>query len=157
MLNYQGVTVKGRDFGEEAARILPSIMREFTRRQKDIFSQSFLTLPQIVLLDFLFEQGASQMSELAKALNFTLSAATAVVDKMVRQRLIKREHSSEDRRVVRVSLLNKGKQLARQVRQGRRECANELFSALSEQEKNEYIRMLKKAYLNLTHKENEEK
>lgn len=137
--------LKNTDFGTELAKILPLIMREFTRRQqKNIFAKGLLTVPQVVILDFLAERGCSQMNELAKVLNFSMSAVTAIVDKMIALKLLKRERSSEDRRVVKVTVLNKGKEAIRQVREARRNCATDLFSALTEKERAEYLRMLRK-------------
>lgn len=137
--------VKDTGFGTEVARMLPLMMREFTRRQqKNIFARGLLTVPQVVILDFLAERGCCQMNELAKVLNFTMSAVTAIVDKMVGLKLVKRERSSEDRRVVKVMMLNKGKEAIKRVREDRRNCVNDLFSVLAEKEREEYVRMLKK-------------
>ncbi len=141
-----------RDFGAEIAKILPYVLREFAGRQRDLFIKIALTVPQMVILDFLMERGPCKMSELAEALNFTMSAVTAIVDKMIKTKLVKRERSAQDRRVVRVVILHKGVQAARRVKETRRSCANEMFSVLSEQEKNEYVRILRKVADNLRKK-----
>lgn len=141
--------LKHLDFGAEVAKILPRILREVAGRQQVVFAKLPLTIPQIVLLEFLAEKGSCQMKELAKVLNVTMSAVTPIVDKMIGLKVVKRERSTEDRRVVNVTLLPKGAQMAEDVRESRRTCMNELFSALSEDEKNEYIRILKKVSGNL--------
>lgn len=143
---------KKNDFGAEIAKILPSIMREFTKMQRNLFLKIRLTISQIVILEFLAEQGACRMNELGKALNSTMSAVTAIVDKMITLKLVKRERSRKDRRVVKVILLDKGKKTAKRVRDGRRNCANELFAKLTRKDKDEYIRILKKVYNNLRSK-----
>ena len=89
------------------------------------------------------------MNDLAKTLNFTMSAVTAIVDKMIDMKLVKRERSSSDRRVVNVTMLNKGKECLIKIRHARSNCVNELFSTLTQQDKSEYIRILKKVYANL--------
>ena len=137
------------DFGVEVAKILPLILREFAKRQRDFFSQAALTVPQIVILDFLNERGPCKMNDLARALNFTMSAVTAIVDKMIGLKLVARERSSEDRRVVNVSLFKKGAQMVAQVKEMRRSCLNNMFSALSDKDKSEYVRILRKVYANL--------
>lgn len=141
-----------RDFGHSVAQIMPLLLRELSRRQRDFFSKVALSVPQIVVIDFLAAQTCCKMSELAKALNFSMSAATAIVDKMIAAKLIKRERSSEDRRVVKVVLLQKGRQLAEQIVQMRRRALNEMFSILNTEEKNEYVRMLQKVYQGLKKK-----
>jgi DNA-binding MarR family transcriptional regulator len=140
------------DFGGDVAKIMPLLLRELARRQRGFFAKVALTVPQIVIIEFLAARGACKMKELARVLNFTMSAVTAIVDKMVTARLVKRERSSEDRRVVNVSLLHKGRQLTAEVMQLRRKAFNEMFSTLNAAEKNEYIRILNKVYQGLQKK-----
>ena len=137
------------DFGAEVAKILPLIMREFTKRPKSIFSELSLTIPQIVVLEFLTDQGPRKMNELATALSFTMSAVTVIVDKMIKLKLVKRERSSEDRRVVNVILLNKGREMARRIKDARRNLVNELFSTVTVEDRQQYLRILRKVHKNL--------
>lgn len=141
------------DFGREVSKTLPLIQREFVKRQMTIFSKGFLTVPQVVILDLLAERGPCKMSELAKTLDFTMSAVTAIVDKMLKLKLVKRERSSKDRRVVKVVMLNKGKETAGRLTEERRDIANNLFSALTKEEKGEYLKLLRKVYDNLRQRE----
>ena len=137
---------KDLDFGVEVSKILPVIMREAGRRQMRILTKGDLTMPQIVILDFLLEKGHCRMGEVAHVLNLTMSAATGIVDKMVRTGFVKRERLQEDRRVVRIILLRKGEQMAKRVSEERRKAANEIFAYLSEAERHEYLRLLRKVY-----------
>ena len=132
------------DFGSEVSKILPRILREATSRQMSIFSKGDISLPQIVILEFLKEMGFCRMSDLAKILHLTMSAVTGIVDKMVDLGLVKRERSSKDRRVVRISLLKKGEDTARRVSAERKSVVNDIFSVLTEQEKREYLKLLRK-------------
>lgn len=132
------------DFGGKVAKILPRILREVTSRQASIFLQGDISFPHIVILEFLKETGSGKMSDLAKILHLTTSAVTAIVDKMVDLNLVKRERSSKDRRVVRISLLKKGEEITRRVGEERKSVANDIFSVLTEQEKCEYLRLLTK-------------
>lgn len=145
----QNRMVKNMDFGAEVARILPRILIEFSRRQKNFFMRTSLNISQVIVLEVLSEHSHCKMNELAKILNLTMSAVTAIIDKMIRHKLVKRERSSEDRRVVNVTMVSKGRQLIKQVREIRCSCANELFASLTEQDKQEYLRILKKAHLGL--------
>jgi DNA-binding MarR family transcriptional regulator len=149
----QASIIENKDFGTEISRILPLIMREFAKRQMTIFSKGFLTIPQLVILEVLAERGPCKMSKLAMTLDFSMSAVTALVDKMIALRLVRRERSSEDRRVVKVFLLNKGKDTVRRVSEERRDIANNLFAVLSKNERDEYLRMLRKVYRHLRQKQ----
>ena len=137
------------DFGGEVAKILPLILRSVTQSHSTIFSKGTLAVPHVVILELLSEKGPCKMSELAKVLRLTMSAVTAIVDKMIALDLVKRERSLEDRRVVRVGLLKKGAEAAKRIGEERRKVANRIFSPLSEAEKREYLRLLRKVYNNL--------
>jgi DNA-binding MarR family transcriptional regulator len=54
---------------------------------------------------------ALKMSEIAKALQLTLSSVTAVVDKLEAKAFVTRQRSLEDRRIVLVSLTAEGRKV----------------------------------------------
>jgi len=143
---------KNMDFGREVSKMLPVIIREATRRQMSVFSESRISIPHLVILEYIRDTGPARMSELAKALNLTMGAVTAIADKMIRMGLVKRERSSEDRRVVRVALLKKGREIAERVQNDRRRISNDMFAALTGDEKREYLRLLQKVYEGLVGK-----
>ena len=128
------------DFGAEVARILPAILREVARTQKSVLTKGNLAMSHIVVLELLKTRGSCTMGELAKALNFTMSAATGMVDKMIEMGLVKRERSEKDRRVGRVVLLKKGEKMAGRVNEARRKIANNIYSVLTQKEKQAEIR-----------------
>lgn len=137
---------KPADFGAEIAKIMPRIIREVAKMQIGVITKGILSVPQIVTLELLAEKGSLRMGELSRALGLTMGAVTAIIDKMVRLKLVRRERLAEDRRVVKVALMDKGRQNAKQITQERREATNRLFSALSQQEKDAYLRLLRKVH-----------
>jgi len=137
------------DFGGEVSRMLPLIMREATRMQMTVFSEGRLAIPHVVILDLLKEKGSCKMGELAEMLHLTMSAVTGIVDRMIELSLVKRERSREDRRVVMVALLKKGDETAMRLREDRRKVTDKIFSALTESEKREYLKLLSKVYNSL--------
>lgn len=137
------------DFGNEVAKILPSIIRSVTQGQSSILTEGNLSIPQMIILELLREKGPCKMNELAKALHLTMSAVTAIIDKMIKHDLVKRERSDEDRRVVNVILMKKGEETAKRIGEERRKTANQIFSPLSGSERKEYLRLLRKVYVNL--------
>ena len=123
------------DFGTEISKIMPLILREVTRNQMRILAKDFLSIPHIIILDLLLEKEPCRMTELAKALGLTMPAVTAIADKMVRLKLVKRERSSEDRRVVKVSILEKGEKTIKRITAERQDAANAIFSPLAKEER----------------------
>ncbi|NQT32236.1 MAG: MarR family transcriptional regulator, partial [Candidatus Omnitrophica bacterium] len=105
-----------------------------------------LTVSNIVVFDVLRVKGSCTMSELARTLNFTMSAVTGIIDKMIKAGLVKRERSKTDRRVVEVMLLEKGKNIAMKINDERRDMTNEMFSVLTSSERDEYLRLIGKVY-----------
>ncbi len=135
------------DFSTKVARILPLITKEFAVSQHAyVFSKIPLTMSQIFILEFLAEQEICKMNGLAKTLNLSMSAVTSIIDKMITLKLVKRERSSADRRVVNVIMLNKGKEMLVKIGEANCRCVNELFSTLTQKDKDEYLRILRKLY-----------
>ncbi|MGB2601094.1 MAG: MarR family transcriptional regulator [Candidatus Omnitrophota bacterium] len=143
--------VKGvsTDFAKEMAKMLPTLMRAVTSKMEVLLTRENLAVSHIVVLDMLGEKGSCTMGELAQALNLSMGAVTGVVDKMIEMEIVERERSSEDRRVVKVGLVEKGKALVSDVNKMRIDATKELYSALTDEEREEYLRMIRKIYGNL--------
>lgn len=70
-----------------------------------------LTMPQFKILCLVYLHGPVRMSMMAKLLNKNMSTATGIVDRLVDDKLIRREEDPEDRRAVIVRLTPKGQEL----------------------------------------------
>lgn len=64
---------------------------------------------------FLNEKGAQTLSQLSKGLSRTRCTVTGIVDRLESKDLVRRIRSLEDRRLVYVSLTDKGKELAMEL------------------------------------------
>ena len=137
------------NFGEEMAKVLPRMLREFARKQDSILAKGKIAIAHVVILDVLKEKESSTMGELAKILNLTMSAVTVIIDKMIELTLVKRERSKEDRRIVNVTLAKTGKDLMKKINEERESMTNEIFSVLTDKEKEEYLRLIRKVYESL--------
>lgn len=141
-----------KEFCEEISRLMPGFLRAITVDPQNILSRGNIPISHILVVDVLNENGSCTMGELARALNLTLSAATAVVDKMVERRFVKRERDKNDRRVVRVSLVAAGEDMEKRIHEFRKKVAEELFSTLLPGEKKYYLRIAKKVHANIMEK-----
>ncbi|MBD3378936.1 MAG: winged helix DNA-binding protein, partial [Candidatus Omnitrophica bacterium] len=74
---------------------------------------------------------------------------TAVIDRMIEQEYVERERDSRDRRVVLVKASPKGKKMQRELMRLRTRTTNDMFSVLTEKEKKEYLRLIRKVHDNL--------
>lgn len=79
-----------------------------------------VTLAQYRVLIELAARGPQRLADLASALTVERSTATRMCDRLVRKRLVTRRRSSDDRRVVKVSLTDAGVELVAEVSRRRR-------------------------------------
>ncbi len=84
------------------------------------------------------------MSEIAKALQLTLSSVTAVVDKLEAKAFVTRQRSLEDRRIVRVSLTAEGRKLYDLVEGAQRELSMSVLKVLSREEQDMLLALFRK-------------
>ena len=130
----------------EISKTAGAIHRELTNRFNEIFSKGKLTMSHLIILELLYEKKLSTMTELARSLNLTMSATTAIIDRMLAQKLVDRARSDKDRRVVEVSLTKKGVSTAAKVLNNRLEMIKEMFFVLTKSEKQQYLLLLRKVY-----------
>ena len=98
-----------------------------------------LTVPQYTLLFSLFHLERCKMSELARELGITMGAATSIVDRLIKAGLVKRERSTEDRRLVLVSLSKKGRRMVEEVHKVTLGLMTRLLSRLSAKEREAFL------------------
>ncbi|HWI51991.1 MAG TPA: MarR family transcriptional regulator [Symbiobacteriaceae bacterium] len=87
---------------------------------------------QRVVLRALVDNGPQQVTEVANHLNVTLSAATGLVDRLVKAKLVTRDRDQKDRRVVWVKVTPEGEQAVKAAEQRRRAVLGQLVHHLSE-------------------------
>ncbi|HLT21706.1 MAG TPA: MarR family transcriptional regulator [Thermomicrobiales bacterium] len=92
-----------------------------------------LTLPQIRTLVSLAD-GPERMSEIAAQGGTSLSAATAMIDRLVEKGLVVRSQDPRDRRVVVCELTDAGRETLRSLWSIRQDSLRELARHMSEQE-----------------------
>ena len=133
------------------ARELYLIMRtfwsQFGHRVNAFLSEGGLNFPQYTALLALNELGEATMSQLSRQLRVTMGASTNIVDKLVRSNYVSRERSTEDRRVVRVKLKAKGREVLEGVVDSAVGFMSELLTVMAPEERQQFIagyrRMLK--------------
>ena len=112
-------------------------------------SKFSLSVAQIFLLKLLNEKGTCTASALAKYMGVTSGAVTSLADKLSRQGLILRERSENDRRVVKISLTDKGQELYKAVEHERFEQTIQILSVLPEEDIDKMMHIYQKLTDNL--------
>ncbi|HOW97798.1 MAG TPA: MarR family transcriptional regulator [Kiritimatiellia bacterium] len=122
--------------------LLPKLMRGIHAYERNFFTCENITFPQLWALDFVHEHPRCTMHQLATAMHSRQSTATGLVDRMQRLNLVRRERRRSDRRVVCVSLSEKGRSMVRQITDQRRRMIRRLFSRMSERDRRQYLDIL---------------
>ena len=97
---------------DELLKLLVFLYTENRRITKLIAARADLTGPQLTVVKMLEQVGDLSLSELSDAIRAQNSTMTGIVDRMEREGIVERVRSTEDRRVVRIHLTDKGKKLA---------------------------------------------
>lgn len=89
---------------------------------------------QRIVLRALVDHGPCQVSEVANHLGVTLSAATGLVDRLVKAKLVTRERDQKDRRVVWVKVTQDGEAAVAAAEERRRAALRKLVRHLPEED-----------------------
>lgn len=96
------------------------------------------------LLFLLWEEDGLTNSEIAEKLDVKPSSVTNMVKKLDKKEMIKRVQDEQDKRVTRIFLTEKGRELEEGQKNHQDEISEELFDFLSEEEKSNLIAILKR-------------
>ncbi|GGF06590.1 putative HTH-type transcriptional regulator YsmB [Halobacillus andaensis] len=103
---------------EKELRYIAGIIKQ---KGREILDHYPITAPQFVALQWLLEKGDLTIGELSNHIHLACSTTTDLVDRMEKNALVERVRDPKDRRVVRIHVLNKGKQIIHEVIEKRQE------------------------------------
>ena len=124
------------------------------RRNYDRQLKSFSLTPcQFEVLMTLWNEDGIVLSELGRRVSRDGPTITGVVDRMEKKMLVKRKRNSGDRRVVKVHLTVKGKNMKEQVSTTKKEIFERITHDLSLKEINHLVALLEKMMKNVEREE----
>ena len=130
------------EFADKVSEIMRVIANEFAKKQTAGFHKIKLTMPQIFILDFLYRDGESNMTDMAHHMNVTTAAITGLVDKLVRDRYAVRRTDSADRRIIRVRLTKAGSGIIKNIIKHKRKMIMDIFGKITQAEREYYLKIL---------------
>lgn len=146
---FQTVQSVARDLGAETRTYFDLVRTHscVTTRSSDVFKEYGLTEQQYHVLRVLQSAGPQglQCLEIARQLPTPAPDVTRLLDRMLRNRLVTRDRLPSDRRVVMVSLTERGLQALEAVRPLFSEFHRERLSHMSSDELDLLTRLLRKA------------
>ncbi len=134
-------------FSEELVQTITYVHRlanSMLKRRADALFHGKVTFPQYVALEVIDAEKSLKMKDIAQALKTSLPAVTGLINRLVAMKMAKRTYDSGDRRVIFISLTDEGKRIIAQTRTARKKIIAEIFSVLSEGERQTYLKILGK-------------
>jgi len=107
---------------------------------------------EFMLINHVGQKQSMKMSDLANSLSAPLSTVTSIVDKLVEKKFLDRYHSSDDRRVVFVTLASNGKQAFQTFMAQKQEMAKNILSHFKTLDQENLIQYLEKIPIVLSEK-----
>lgn len=98
-----------QDLAERFEAAVEYLNRQLHGARLDQWQQLDMTIPQVKTLLLLDDVGTARMGGIARHLGTSLSATTAIVDRLVDRGLVGRGSDPSDRRVVTCELTRRGK------------------------------------------------
>lgn len=120
------------------------IYRLLNHKVKLDYSLFNLTIIQFHCLAYLNNNKKVLMSEVANYFKITTPTATAIIDRLVKMRLVSRITDLKDRRKIIVKLTKKGKDLFKEIIKSNCQHIKSILSKLSNQEKKRLIKITEK-------------
>lgn len=126
---------------EDLLRSVGTILR---KRGREILAAFDITPPQLDALLVLREYGELTMGELCGKMFLACSTATDLIDRMERNDLIARVRDPQDRRVIRLKVLEKGTRVIEEVLDARRHYLANILGEVDEASRERMIEALER-------------
>lgn len=131
-------------FSQELTQIMPHLIRGLLRNQGDAVASGKITVPQYTLLSDIISKGSLKMKDIARDLGVSLPAATGIVSRLHGIGLLRRVFDPNDRRIIYIVVTPKGKKIVTQVATQRKKAIGLVFGKLTQRERDEYLKILRK-------------
>jgi MarR family 2-MHQ and catechol resistance regulon transcriptional repressor len=103
-----------------------------------------LNMQELRVVEFLGNEGPRMMRELAEHLAVAVNSMTSIVDGLERKKLVRRQRSVEDRRVVRVELTNAGREIYQSAVEVNLRLFRSMLRALTQDEQEIFMVLFRK-------------
>jgi MarR family transcriptional regulator, organic hydroperoxide resistance regulator len=134
-------------WANEIEYLLRDISNVLRRRGRETLSSFSITPPQFDALLFIRDIGDMTIGELSAKMYLAYSTTTDLVDRMERNLLVERVRDTQDRRVVRLHMLTRGREIIQEVHYARQTYLASVLEGVDEKAMEEW-----KGLLTLLHK-----
>jgi MarR family 2-MHQ and catechol resistance regulon transcriptional repressor len=103
-----------------------------------------LSMQELRVVEFLGDRGPRIMREVAEFLPLAVNSVTTLIDNLEKKRLVRRQRSEEDRRVVHVGLTESGKAAYNAAIEEKKRLLRSMLNALTEDEQEIFMVLFRK-------------
>jgi len=96
--------VETLDESIEVARLFQEVMQLFKHNMSKLLEETGMSMPQGMVIGLLSKKKKMKITELSNELCLSNSTVSGIIDRLEKQKMVIRERSKEDRRVVYVSI-----------------------------------------------------
>lgn len=129
-------------FADRLNEIMPVLIRGFARTQPIEIFKGRITLPQVLILQHLTSEDPVKMTDIANFMKVSTAAATGIIERLVKSGYVYRVFDQKDRRIIKIKITPKGLAFMKKLACERRKVMIEIFSKISEQDRQDYLRIL---------------
>ena len=104
---------------------------------------------ELNIISFVGRSGSVMMREIAEQVRLAVSSVTPTVDKLVEKKLVRRDRSEEDRRIVTVVLTDKGQKIYQMEVESYMRLSASILQALADKEQVQFIDYFRKVAASL--------
>ena len=112
-----------------------------------------LTLGQPKVLDYLKDHDGASQKEIAAGCLIEAGSLTSILNRMEKQHMIERKNLNGNRRSFHIFLTDYGMELSESIEKAFLSLEQEVFSGISNAEKEQYLKIFEKLYKNTTKEE----
>jgi DNA-binding MarR family transcriptional regulator len=154
-MNLQQELKRPKPFRCLDQEVLLNLLRigdQLENRFSRLFREHGLTLSRFnILRSLALAERSLTCGEIGEQMIQIVPAVTSLVDHLCSQELVERNRCTEDRRVVRVTITPKGKQLVEDTMQPLKEMEDRILQKLSEADKSRLLQLLNLTRESISH------
>lgn len=119
---------------DELIATMQEIWRFVNQNNKPHWAQKHGTILQFFALRFLIDNPNSTLTDVTEHLRITKSSATQLVDRLNKQRLVKKTSDKKDKRIIHLKSTDKGVREINKARKKRMEGMRRIFSKVPQKD-----------------------
>ena len=126
---------------------------EMCIRDREQLKDTGLTLGQPKVLDYLKDHDGASQKEIAAGCLIEAGSLTSILNRMEKQHMIERKNLNGNRRSFHIFLTDYGMELSESIEKAFLSLEQEVFSGISNAEKEQFLKIFEKLYKNTTKEE----